>query len=305
MKKIILLILAILPIVLLVVIAFAGQILSLYNHIPVESVQFVDRLNNPYTSEYVFAINQGSTKSTSIMIYPELASNKRVRYTSSDESICTIDKDGVITGVHYGSTTIIVKTDDGNKVAMLNVVVKADVPYDVSLTEKQLDMTVGEIHQLTAIVDAPVAVIKDVIFESSDTSVVTVDATGKLTANAPGSATVTVVTVSGELTDTCEITVKEGELPITFDFTDNDDVRYINGYYVFSVDSINMRNYIRTGAGIDVEDVVITLHSGSAATISGDTLTFTKTNGIVTLRAYASKDGTVVGLVEINVIYSP
>ena len=78
---------AILPIVLLVVIAFAGQILSLYQHIPVERVEFVDRLNNPYTSEHVFAVNQGSTKDTKVAIYPELSSNKKVTYKSNDESI--------------------------------------------------------------------------------------------------------------------------------------------------------------------------------------------------------------------------
>jgi len=305
MKKIILLFLAILPIVLLVVIAFAGQILSLYNHIPVESVQFVDRMNNPYTNEYVFAINQKSTKATRIMIYPELATNKNVKYSSSDEKICTVDENGVIAGLHYGTATVMVKTDDGGKIATLNVVVKADVPYDVTLSEEKLDMTVGGIHQLTAVVDAPVAVIKDVTYESSDPSVVEVDATGKLTAKAPGTAIVTVVTVSGELTDTCEVTVTEGELPIYFDFSGNDAVRFINGYYVLSTDSLNMREYLRTSAEIAPEDVTISLYSGSAASLSGDVLTFTKTNGIVTLRVYATEGDKTVGLIEISVIYSP
>ena len=54
MKKTILLILAVLPIVLLVVIAFAGQILSIYQHIPVERVEFVDRFNSAYTDQHVF-----------------------------------------------------------------------------------------------------------------------------------------------------------------------------------------------------------------------------------------------------------
>ena len=60
MKKTIILILALLPIVLLVVIAFAGQILSIYQHIPVEKVEFVDRFNNAYTDEHVFTLNQMS-----------------------------------------------------------------------------------------------------------------------------------------------------------------------------------------------------------------------------------------------------
>ena len=97
MKKTILLILAILPIVLLVVIAFAGQILSIYQHIPVERVAFVDRYNNEYKDNHTFTLEQGDSKATTIAIYPELASNKKVTYQSSNEAICTIDDKGVIT----------------------------------------------------------------------------------------------------------------------------------------------------------------------------------------------------------------
>ena len=138
MKKTILLILALLPIVLLVVIAFAGQVLSMHQHIPVERVEFVDRFGNVYTSEFTFSISQGESKATSILIYPELASNKRVTYKSGNESICTIDSNGVITAHHYGNTTVIATTEDGNRVAMMNVRVKADVPYAVTLSASSL-----------------------------------------------------------------------------------------------------------------------------------------------------------------------
>ena len=54
---------------------------------------------------------------------------------------------------------------------------------------------------------------KSVTFTSSDTSVATVSSTGIVTANAVGSATITVKTTDGNYTDTCNVTVSNDEEP--------------------------------------------------------------------------------------------
>ena len=135
MKKTILLILAILPIVLIVVIAIAGRMLSLYQNIPVERVEFINGEGEPFGETHL-VISQGETEAAAIRIYPELASNKNVTYSSSDESVCTVDANGNVKGEHYGSAVITVKTEDGNKMAMLNVRVTADYPVDVYLSAR-------------------------------------------------------------------------------------------------------------------------------------------------------------------------
>ena len=303
MKKTILLILAILPIVLLVVIAFAGQILSIYQHIPVERVAFVDRYNNEYSDKHTFTLEQGDSKATAIAIYPELASNKNVTYQSSDESICTVNDKGVITGVHYGNTTVIVVTEDSGRKAVLNVKVKADVPYDVSLSKSEHTMIVGEIFQLEAKVDAPVAVNKNVTYTSSNTEVVKVDDTGKITALKEGTAIITVTTISGEKSDTCVVTVLEGELPISFDFDQTDKIREINGIYELSVNTINLAEYLKVGDGYNLEDVVIKIQSGSAATLENGVLTFSRANGLVTIRAYIGDENNPEVLTEIKIVF--
>ena len=316
MKKTIILILAILPIVLLVVIAFAGQILSLYQHIPVERVEFVDRFNNPYTDDHTFTVNQGSSKATSIVIYPELASNKKVTYKSADESVCTIDQDGVIYGKHYGTTTVMVTTDDELKVAILNVVVKADVPYDVYIKEQEdpddndmsndiriteLSMLVGATYELDVVVDAPVSLNKNVTFELSDPSVLKVDAAGKLTALKAGTSVITVTTVSGGITCTCTVNVTEGILPISFDFDGVEGITFVNGVYELNVDSIDLGAYLKVSDEVARENVLISIQSGSSATLDGDVLNFTKTNGLVTIRAYDKTNPSVFS--EIKLIY--
>ena len=175
MKKTIILILALLPIVLLVIIAVAGRILSLIEHISVERVEFVDRIGSAYTEEMTFKVAQGGEKDTYIKIYPELATNKKVTYTSADTDICTVDSNGVITGVHYGATTVTVKTQDGAKTATLNVLVTADVPFSVSLSETEKSLLVGGEFKLQEFVDAPVA-LKNVTWSSSNEAVAKVDA---------------------------------------------------------------------------------------------------------------------------------
>lgn len=304
MKKTILLILLVLPIVLLVIIAFAGRILSMYQHIPVERIEFVDKFNNVYTDEHTFTVEQGADKKTYILIYPELASNKKVTYTSSNEDICTVNKDGVIHGRHYGTADVIVKTDDGSRIATLHVKVKADVPFAVTLSKNELSLTEGEIYQLEADVDAPVAVDKNVTYSSSDNSIVRVDATGKVTAVSEGTATVTVTTVSGGVTDTCTVTVEKGVPPIAFDFSSIVGVALKGEYYTFTANPvINLAECIRVGEGINADNVVIKIQSGSGATLDGGVLTFTQAFKPITIRAYVGDETNPTAVAEVKLVF--
>ena len=287
MKKTVILILAVLPIVLLVVIAFAGQILSYYQHISVERVEFVDRFGTAYGQYDTFTLEQGGpTKETIIQIYPELATNKNVTYTSQDPSICDVDQNGVLKGIHFGTTTIVVKTDDGSRTAMLNVEVTADTPFSVTLSEEDVEMIVGESHLLGVKVDAPVAVNKNVTYFSDNPGVVLVDAQGKLTALSEGEATITVTTVLGGKTDTCTVTVVEGIPPLSFDLEGISGVDRIGDLYVASVKEIDVLSALRIGEGINPDDVKLKIQSGNAyATLVDGVLTLSSP-GVVTVRAY-------------------
>lgn len=310
MKKTILLILAVLPIVLLVIIAFAGQILSLYQHISVERVEFIDRYGNTYTDEHVFTVEQGKTKETSVKIYPELASNKRVSYTSSDESICTVDEDGVITGVHYGFTTITVKTDDGSKIAILNVRVKADVPFSVTLNKHELSMFVDEVFVLGHVVDAPVAVNKKVVYESSDPGVVSVDAAGKLTAISDGTAIIKVTTVSGGLIDECTVTVNKIEPDrkpdLYFNFENVDGVvKNKDGVYVLPSSTLNLAELLEVNNGVIIDDVVIDIELKQGnATFENGVITFDGF-GFAVVTAYVGEKDNPTSFTEVKLGYIP
>lgn len=69
------------------------------------------------------------------------------------------------------------------------------------------DLVIGGIQQLTVEVSPTNATDQSVIWTSSDTSIVTVDATGLVTAQGEGSATITVTTNDGGHTDNCLLSV--------------------------------------------------------------------------------------------------
>ena len=76
------------------------------------------------------------------------------------------------------------------------------------LTEK------GQTVELTATVAPENATNKNVIFETSDEKVATVDGNGKVSAVANGKATITVTTEDGEKTAACEVTVEIPNVPV-------------------------------------------------------------------------------------------
>ena len=116
MKKTVIIILAVLPIVMVIAIAFAGRIFSYYRYIPIEKVCFTDTYGNELDDKFTLTVNVGESKLANTRVFPDLASNKRVTFSSGDESICTVNQDGSVTGVSIGSTVVIVKTEDGETV---------------------------------------------------------------------------------------------------------------------------------------------------------------------------------------------
>jgi len=77
----------------------------------------------------------------------------------------------------------------------------------VALDKSTANVTVGKTVQLTATVSPSNATSKGVTWASSDTSIATVDANGKVKGVKSGTATITVTTDDGGYTATCKVTV--------------------------------------------------------------------------------------------------
>lgn len=90
---------------------------------------------------------------------------------------------------------------------IVNVIQRPVSVTGVSLNKKVLSLTGGESETLIAIVSPENATNKAVTWKSNNTNVATVDNDGKVIAIKEGTATVTVTTVDGKFTDTCEVSV--------------------------------------------------------------------------------------------------
>ena len=291
MKKTVIIILIVLPIFLLITIAFAGRILAMYQHIPVEKVQFIDPLNNVYdptNPAHTIELEIGDTHQTSIRILPELASDKEVTYTSSNEEVCMVDEDGLLTGISLGSVVVTVTTHDGNKTASINVTVKADRVMGIKLPFSELTMKVGETFTLIPKVELDSALDKTVTYISNNEAVVSVDQTGEMEALMPGTAEIIVVTNDGNFSASCKITVIQGKLPIAFDFTDCTTISKQNDLFVTTENTVNLWDYIVVDEElVNIEDVQLTaigVESGKCTLVDGVLTLLQK--GPVTIVAY-------------------
>ena len=97
------------------------------------------------------------------------------------------------------------KADFAKQFVAVKVVAAPKPATDISLSKSELTLTAGESASLTATV-TPEGSTDTVVWSSSKTDVATVDATGKVTAVAPGEATITAT--AGTKTATCTVKVQ-------------------------------------------------------------------------------------------------
>ena len=98
-------------------------------------------------------MKKGESLNLVATITPSTATNKNVTWTSSNEKVATVSKEGIITAIEEGTTTITVTTEDGNKVAKCEVTVVAktnnddDIYYDKNDSNKDTTTATGTIPQ--------------------------------------------------------------------------------------------------------------------------------------------------------------
>jgi uncharacterized protein YjdB len=153
-------------------------------------------------------------------VYPENAVNKAVKWSSTDTSKATVDQNGLVTVLKPGTVTIVATSvDNPNATAYCNLTIEIPV-VSVALDETVKTMYVGQSARLTYVVLPTNASNSTVTWTSTNTSVATVDATGKVSAKSVGTAVIILKTLDGSKTVYCTITVKSVASGIKFDVTE-------------------------------------------------------------------------------------
>lgn len=155
-------------------------------------------------SSTVKAIEVGEAVQLTPTILPANA-EYTLTWAINDNTVATISQDGFLVGKSEGATDLKVKTQNGIY-AMLRIVVSAPTPTNVSVMPSSLSITEGEFKYLSVKV-YPSGANQSVTWSSSNTSVVVVSNTGKVTAIKAGTATITARTSNGK-TGICSVTCK-------------------------------------------------------------------------------------------------
>ncbi len=157
-------------------------------------------------------ITEGNTLQLTATVLPTNATNRTVTWSTSNSNIATVNSNGLVTAIAPGSVTITARTNDGtNLTASCAVTVKPSVIYatSISLNKTSAEITEGNTLQLTATVLPTNATNRTVTWSTSNSNIATVNSNGKVTAIAPGLATITARTNDGtNLTASCAVTVK-------------------------------------------------------------------------------------------------
>lgn len=153
-----------------------------------------------------------NTEQLEATVEPANATNKDVVFSSSNTNVAVVSNTGLVTAINNGTATITV-TSKENPSIMAKCLVKVGAPVlvtDVTVQPAELNLKTDGTYQLSVSVLPSNADERGVTFESSNTAVATVSASGLVTAKGPGSATITVTAKdSSGKKATCTVTVTQ------------------------------------------------------------------------------------------------
>ena len=175
-------------------------------NIPVASVDL---------SETTLSMVEGDTYTLTAMVNPEDAFEKTVVWTSSNTSVATVSDKGKVTAVKAGTTNITAKCGGKSATCEVTVLSKYINVTGVNLDKETLSLDINKTATLTSTVLPANANNKEVTWSSSNSSIVSVSASGNvatLIAKSAGEADITVKTKEGGFTKVCKVTVN---VPVT------------------------------------------------------------------------------------------
>lgn len=309
MKKVLIGVLILIPIIIVASVLLTTNIISKNSYLPVDRVELNE--NN-----IEFSLDNGNTIDTlKATVYPRLAKNHNLTWSIEEQhsdipfvyakddpcqdcadlsdkelkehidtnhiDIATIDNNGVVTVYGYGSFIVKVTTEEGNKFATCSVKVVGDkvtkielMPYGSSskLSEKDvISMDTGERLLLNPIFTPGGARDKTVTWKSADERIVEVDKNGILSAKGAGETTISVSSNDTGIGTSVKVKVNNGV--------------FKGESYCYTADTtVNVKNYMNVsdftsvtvaGGNISADGTLTFDENATVATVTVNGKTFT------------------------------
>ena len=155
-------------------------------------------------------LKSGETYQLRPDISPSNATNKKLKYTSSDTKVAEVSASGLVTAKSEGEARIRAAATDGSDeyaVCYVTVTGKAKVT-GITLNQTSATLGRGKKLALKAAISPSYASNKKVVWKSANTKVTTVDGSGNVTAKAPGRTKITVTSAeNSSYQASCTVTV--------------------------------------------------------------------------------------------------
>ena len=155
-------------------------------------------------------LKAGETYQLKPYISPSDATNKKLKYTSSDTKVAEVSASGLVTAKSEGEAKIRAAATDGSDeyaVCYVTVTGKAKVT-GITLDRTSAEVKRGEKLTLNVTASPSYASNKKVVWKSANTKIATVDANGSVTAKAPGRTKITVTSSeNSSYQASCTVTV--------------------------------------------------------------------------------------------------
>ena len=147
------------------------------------------------------------TRQLQVKITPSDTTNKNVQWTSSNNSVATVDSNGVVTSKNSGSTIITATTHNELKTEFF-IEVETSVT-NITLNSNEINLNPGGTFKLDATVNPSNASNKNIKWISANESIATVDRSGNVTADVAGTTYISAVSADGKVVAICTVNVSK------------------------------------------------------------------------------------------------
>lgn len=214
MKKVIIGMLLLLPLIIVASVLFAIDIIAVEAYIAVERVE----LNH---TSLTLNLSDAYYDGLEATVYPTRVkeAHKTVVWRIEDEQK-TVAYDGAIADIDpatgkltlhsYGTFTVVATTVMGNKSALCRVYIQGDKVESITLTAAKETLTTGESLKLDAVFYPVDAVVKEAVWESGAPNILSVDQNGIVTALRTSTAPVAVTVTANNVVGTILLAVTKG-----------------------------------------------------------------------------------------------
>lgn len=153
-------------------------------------VTVVERVTSIKLNKTSYKLGVGKSFTITATVKTNAATNPKIKWTSSNTKIATVDANGRVTGRALGTVTITAAAQDGSLVKATASVRVVKAVSSITLNKTSVTTIVGRTFKLKATVRPSKATYKTVNWTSSDENIAIVDSDGVVTALKAGNVTI-------------------------------------------------------------------------------------------------------------------